>query len=97
MLSLIRSRLLASSRLAREAVREQAQFVNCAAEETSANGYDKTLYGAQAIATDLISQFLLPEVQKQARRTAIQANQRKFVQAAHKVRRNSALTPSLLQ
>lgn len=47
------------------------------------SGYDQTELGAQTIAAELVSSFLLPEVAKKARRQELQRNQRKFIKAAH--------------
>eukprot|EP00730_Choanoeca_flexa_P000263 TRINITY_DN10121_c0_g1_i1.p1 TRINITY_DN10121_c0_g1~~TRINITY_DN10121_c0_g1_i1.p1 ORF type:complete len:756 (+),score=215.63 TRINITY_DN10121_c0_g1_i1:127-2268(+) len=68
---------------ARAYVREQAAKINAAATEAHESGYDGTELGAHAIASELVTSFLLPEVEKETQREQVQRDQRKFLQSAH--------------
>jgi len=70
---------------AREEIRSQARKIDAVASSLHDDGYDQTAAGAQTIAADLLSSFLLPEVERQTRRQQIKEDQRKFIRVAHMV------------
>ncbi|EGD83678.1 hypothetical protein PTSG_04284 [Salpingoeca rosetta] len=70
---------------ARATVRERVSQINKVADEMHASGYDATEEGAAQITADLVSSFLLPEVEREAKRREVQRHQRRFLVAAHKM------------
>lgn len=69
---------------ARGEVRRQAVVIAELSDAAHASGLDATPEGAEAIVADLVSSFLLPEVQRQSARDAVQRHQRRLIHAAHK-------------
>lgn len=79
----LEARVAVADQQAREEVRRQAAIIDEVSAAAHASGYDTTAEGAEAIVADLVAGFLLPEVQRQARREQVQRHQRRFVEAAH--------------
>ncbi len=71
--------------VAREEVREQARIIDELSQMAHQSGLDQTEEGAEAIASDLVYSFLLPEVQRQSARDAVQRHQQRLITAAHRV------------
>lgn len=68
---------------ARDNVRERVRQINHVADEMHSSGFDSTEDGAAQVAADLVSSFLLPEVEREAARRGVQDHQRRFLVAAH--------------
>eukprot|EP00912_Choanoflagellata_sp_UC4_P001146 UC4_evm3s712 len=74
----------ASDDQARKEIRKQADKINAVAQDLHERGVSGQFQKAESIVSDLVSSFLLPEVEKQTMREKVKKDQRKYLQAAHK-------------